>query len=80
MNEIFNIIFTKHILLSYDCLKLRKVNTSVKVTLKTQNFQQYGSHVTHIYNLKFFKTVWKHKCSFIAQVVKSSKLKPNFTV
>jgi hypothetical protein len=27
---------------------------SVNIMLKTQNFQQYGNHVAHMYNVKMF--------------------------
>jgi hypothetical protein len=44
----------KNILQTYNCLKLRKITTGVKITLKTGNFQQRHNHVTFTYNLKFF--------------------------
>jgi len=41
---------------SYNSLKLR----NVKITLKTQKFQQHGSHVTFTYNFKLLQIKWQH--------------------
>jgi hypothetical protein len=65
---------------SYNSLKLR----NVKITLKTQKFQQHGSHLTFTYNFKFFKlngsTMQTNRVCFYSSYKCHSKQKLFFDV
>jgi hypothetical protein len=58
-NQILNITFTKHSLHSYNCIKL-KMQPSVEITLKTQNFQTVWQSCDIQVQFKILQSIWQH--------------------